>query len=104
MVGMDDDMDWRDGSIPRTLPEGIGLEWSRSRARGRRRQRRQVPWMLIVVVVVVALGCLLWYDNRAEVHLRLLSIHVTAPIWVVGLANLVLGLILGGALVARARR
>ena len=106
MVGMNDDMDWRDGSIRRTLPDGIGLDWSRSRSRGRgrRRPRRQVPWTLIVVVVLVAVGVVLWFGNRADVHLRLLSVHVTAPIWVVGIGNLVLGLILGGALVARARR
>ncbi len=106
MVGMNDDMDWRDGSIPRTLPEGIGLDWSRSRSRGRGRRRphRQVPWTLLVVVVVFVVGAVLWFDNRTDVHLRLLSVHVTAPIWVVGIANLVLGLILGGALVARGRR
>lgn len=101
---MNDDMDWRDGAVQRTLPEGLGMDWSRSRPRGRRRPRRRVPWTAIVVLVLIAVGVVLWYENRAEVRLTFLSVHVTAPLWVVAVSNLVLGLILGGALVARSRR
>ena len=102
---MNDDMDWRDGSVQRTLPEGVGMEWSRSRSRGRRRPRRRVPWVALLVIVLIAVGIVLWVENRSvHVHLRLLSVHVTAPLWVVAVGNLVLGLIIGGALVARSRR
>jgi uncharacterized integral membrane protein len=102
---MNDDMDWRDGSVQRTLPEGMGMEWSRSRSRGRRRPRRRVPWVALGVIVFVAVGVVLWVENRAvHVHLSFLSVHVTAPLWVVAVGNLVLGLILGGALVSRSRR
>ena len=101
---MNDDMDWRDGSVQRTLPDGVGMEWSRSRARGRRRQRRRIPWTVLLVLVLIAVGVVLWLENRSEVHLTFLSVHVTAPLWVVAVSNLVLGLILGGALVARSRR
>ncbi len=101
---MNDDMDWRDGSVQRTLPEGVGLEWSRSRARGRRRPRRRIPWTVLIVIVIIAVGVVLWLENRGQVRLTFLSVHVTAPLWVVAVANLVLGLILGGALVARSRR
>ena len=101
---MNDDMDWRDGSVQRTLPEGVGLEWSRSRSRGRRRPRRRIPWTVLLVLVVIAVGVVLWLENRGQVRLTFLSVHVTAPLWVVAVANLVLGLILGGALVARSRR
>jgi len=97
-------MDWRDGSVQRTLPEGVGLEWSRARSRGRRRPRRRFPWATIIVIAIIAAGVVLFFENRDQVHLRFLSVHVTAPLWVVAVANLVLGLILGGALVARARR
>jgi uncharacterized integral membrane protein len=101
---MNDDMDWRDGSVQRTLPEGVGLEWSRSRARGRRRPRRRIPWTVLIVIVIIAVGVVLWLENRGQVRLTFLSVHVTAPLWVVAVANLVLGLILGGAIVARSRR
>ncbi len=102
---MNDDMDWRDGSVQRTLPEGMGMEWSRSRSRGRRRPRRRVPWIALVVIVLIAVGIVLWVENRAvHVHLRFFSVHVTSPLWVVAVGNLVLGLIIGGALVARSRR
>ena len=102
---MNDDMDWRDGSVQRTLPDGIGMEWSRSRSRGRRRPRRRVPWVVLLVIVLIAVGIVLWVENRGvHVHLRFFSVHVTAPLWVFAVANLVLGLILGGALVARSRR
>ena len=102
---MNDDMDWRDGSVQRTLPEGMGMEWSRSRSRGRRRLRRRVPWVALVVIAFVAVGIVLWVENRGvHVHLTFLSVHVTAPLWVVAVGNLVLGLILGGALVSRSRR
>ena len=102
---MNDDMDWRDGSVQRTLPEGMGMEWSRSRSRGRRRPRRRVPWVALVVIVFVAVGIVLWVENRGvHVHLTFLSVHVTAPLWVVAVGNLVLGLILGGAFVSRSRR
>jgi len=97
-------MDWRDGAVQRTLPEGLGMEWSRSRSRGRRRPRRRIPWTALVVIVIVAVGVVLWFENPGEVRLTFLSVHVTAPLWVVAVANLVLGLILGGALVARSRR
>ncbi len=97
---MNDDMDWRDGSVQRTLPEGVGLEWSRSRSRGRRRPRRRVPWVALVALVVVAVGIVLWVENRGgRCTCTFLSVHVTAPLWVVAVGNLVLGLILG----ARAR-
>ena len=101
---MNDDMDWRDGSVQRTLPEGVGLEWSRPRPRGRRRPRRRFPWAAIVVIVIIGVGVVLFLQNRDQVHLRLLSVHVVAPLWLVAVANLVLGLILGGAIVSRARR
>jgi uncharacterized integral membrane protein len=101
---MNDDMDWRDGSVQRTLPDGVGLEWSRSRARGRRRPRRRIPWTVLIVVAIIAVGVVLWLENRGQVRLTFLSVHVTAPLWVVAVVNLVLGLILGGALVARSRR
>ena len=101
---MNDDMDWRDGSVQRTLPEGVGLEWSRSRSRGRHRPRRRIPWTVLLVLVIIAVGIVLWLENRGQVRLTFLSVHVTAPLWVVALANLVLGLILGFALRARSRR
>jgi len=101
---MNDDMDWRDGSVQRTLPEGVGLEWSRSRSRGHRRPRRRVPWKVLLGLVVIAVGVVLWLENRGQVRLTFLSVHVTAPLWVVAIANLVLGLILGVAFMARSRR
>jgi len=101
---MNDDMDWRDGSIQRTLPDGMGLEWSRSRARAHRRPRRRIPWAVLFVILIIAVGVVLWLENRSQVRLTFLSVHVTAPLWVVAVGNLVLGLILGGALVARSRR
>jgi len=102
---MNDDMDWRDGSVQRTLPEGVGLEWSRSRSRGHRhRPRRRIPWMVLLVLVIIAVGVVLWVQNRGQVRLTFLSVHVTAPLWVVAVANLVLGLILGVAFMARSRR
>lgn len=102
---MNDDMDWRDGSVQRTLPEGVGLEWSRSRSRGHRhRSRRRIPWMVLLVLVIIAVGVVLWVQNRGQVRLTFLSVHVTAPLWVVAVANLVLGLILGVAFMARSRR
>jgi uncharacterized integral membrane protein len=83
----------------------MGMEWSRSRSRGRRRPRRRVPWVALVVIAFVAVGIVLWVENRGvHVHLTFLSVHVTAPLWVVAVGNLVLGLILGGALVSRSRR
>jgi uncharacterized integral membrane protein len=64
-----------------------------------------VPWVALVVIVFVAVGIVLWVENRGvHVHLTFLSVHVTAPLWVVAVGNLVLGLILGGALVSRSRR
>ena len=101
---MNDDMDWRDGSVQRTLPEGVGLEWSRSRSRGHRRRRRRIPWKVLLGLVVVAVGIVLWIENRGQVRLTFLSVHVTAPLWMVAIANLVLGLILGVAFMARSRR
>ena len=101
---MHDETDWRDGAVQRTLPEGVGLEWSRSRARGRRRPRRRVPWGLLLVLIVAAVGVVLWLDNRGQVRLSFFSVHVTAPLWVFAVANLVLGMIVGAVLVARARR
>ena len=101
---MNDDMDWRDGSVQRTLPEGVGLEWSRSRSRGHRRPRRRIPWKVLLGLVVVAVGIVLWIENRGQVRLTFLSVHVTAPLWVVAIANLVLGLILGVAFMGRSRR
>ncbi len=53
---------------------------------------------------IIAVGVVLWLENRGQVRLTFLSVHVTAPLWVVAVANLVLGLILGGLLVARSRR
>jgi uncharacterized integral membrane protein len=101
---MNDDMDWRDGSVQRTLPEGVGLEWSRSRSRGHRRPRRRFPWKVLLGLVVVAVGIVLWIENRGQVRLTFLSVHVTAPLWVVAIANLALGLILGIAFMGRSRR
>jgi uncharacterized integral membrane protein len=101
---MNDDMDWRDGSVQRTLPEGVGLEWSRSRARGHRRPPRRIPWTVLLGLVIIAVGIVLWVENRGQVRLTFLSVHVTAPLWVVAVANLVLGLILGGVFMARSRR
>jgi uncharacterized integral membrane protein len=101
---MNDDMDWRDGSVQRTLPEGVGLEWSRSRSRGHRRRRRRIPWKVLLGLVVIGVGIVLWLQNRGQVRLTFLSVHVTAPLWVVAIANLVLGLILGVAFMARSRR
>ena len=101
---MNDDMDWRDGSVQRTLPEGVGLEWSRSRSRGHHRRRRRIPWKVLLGLVVIAVGIVLWLENRGQVRLTFLSVHVTAPLWVVAIANLVLGLILGVAFMARSRR
>jgi uncharacterized integral membrane protein len=49
-------------------------------------------------------GVVLWVQNRGQVRLTFLSVHVTAPLWVVAVANLVLGLILGVAFMARSRR
>ena len=101
-------MDWRDGSIQRTLPDSSGFEWSRSRSRsrsrGRRRAHRHVPWTPLVILVVIVVGVVLWVENRSQVHLKFLSVHVTAPLWVVAVVNLAIGLILGGLLVARSRR
>ena len=99
-------MDWRDGSVQRTLPDSAGFEWSRSRSRsrGRRRPRRHIPWTALVILVVIAVGVVLWVENRSDVRLKFLSVHVTAPLWVVAVVNLAIGLILGGALVARSRR
>jgi uncharacterized integral membrane protein len=99
---MNDDMDWRDGSVQRTLPDGVGLGWSRSR--GRRRPRRRVPWVLLAALVFIAVGIVLWLENRRAVPLRFFSVHATAPLWVIAVGNLVLGLILGAALMARSRR
>jgi uncharacterized integral membrane protein len=106
VVSMSDDMDWRDGSVQRTLPDNRGFEWSRSRSRsrGRRRPRRHIPWTALVVLVVIAVGIVLWVENRSQVHLKFLSVHVTAPLWVVAVVNLVIGIILGAALVSRSRR
>jgi uncharacterized integral membrane protein len=101
---MHDDTDWRDGSVQRTLPEGVGTEWSRARSRGRRRPRRRMPWSLLLIAVIIAAGVVLWLDNRGQVRLSFLSVHLTAPLWVIAVANLVLGLILGAVLVARSRR
>jgi uncharacterized integral membrane protein len=101
---MNDDMDWRDGSVQRTLPEGVGLEWSRSRSRGHRRSRRRIPWLALLILVVIVVGIVLWIENRGQVRLHFLSVHVTAPIWVVAIANLILGLILGVVFTARSRR
>ncbi len=101
---MNDDMDWRDGSVQRTLPEGVGLEWSRSRSRGHRRPRRRIPWLALFGLVIIVVGVVLWIDNRGTVRLHFLSIHVTAPLWVVAIGNLVLGLILGAVFTARSRR
>jgi uncharacterized integral membrane protein len=99
---MHDETDWRDGAVQRTLPDGIGLEWSR--ARGRRHPRRRVPWVLLLVVAAIVIGVVLWLENRGQVHLSFLSIHLTAPLWVVAVANLVLGLVLGALLATRSRR
>jgi uncharacterized integral membrane protein len=103
---MSDDMDWRDGSVQRTMPDSAGFEWSRSRSRsrGRRRARRHIPWTPLVVLVVIVVGIVLWLENRSQVHLKFLSVHVTAPLWVVAVVNLAIGLLLGGVLVARSRR
>ena len=97
-----DDRDYHDGSVPRTLPESFA--WSSQRGRGRRGPPRRFPWILLVVVVLVAVGLVLWFENRAQVRISFFSVHVTAPLWVVAVANLVLGMILGGALVSRSRR
>ena len=102
-MSMHDETDWRDGAVQRTLPEGMGLEWSRSRARGRR-QRRHVPWSILLVLVIIAGGVVLSLENRGQVHFSFFSVHVTAPLWVVAVANLVLGIVLGAAFVARTRR
>ena len=101
---MNDDMDWRDGSVQRTLPEGVGLEWSRSRSRGHHRRRRRIPWKVLLGLVVIAVGIVMWLENRGQVRLTFLSVHVAAPLWVVAIANLALGLILGVAFMARSRR
>jgi uncharacterized integral membrane protein len=103
-MSMHDDTDWRDGAVQRTLPEGVGLEWSRARSRNRRRPRRHVPWGLLLLVVVIAAGVVLWLENRGQVRLSFISVHLTAPLWVVAVANLVLGLILGAAIARRSRR
>jgi uncharacterized integral membrane protein len=54
--------------------------------------------------VVIVVGIVLWLENRSQVHLKFLSVHVTAPLWVVAVVNLAIGLLLGGVLVARSRR
>ena len=54
--------------------------------------------------MVIAVGIVLWIENRGPVRLTFLSVHVTAPLWVVAIANLVLGLILGVAFMGRSRR
>ena len=59
---------------------------------------------MLLGVVVIAVGIVLWLENRGQVRLTFLSVHVTAPLWVVAIANLVLGLILGVAFMARSRR
>jgi len=97
-----DDRDYHDGSVPRTLPESF--DWSPQRRRGRRGPPRRFPWALLVVLLLVAVGIVLWFENRTQVRISFFSVHVTAPLWVVAVANLVLGLILGGALVSRSRR
>ena len=101
---MNDDMDWRDGSVPRTLPEGVGMDWSRGRSHGRRRAPRHVPVVPFVIIVVIAGGFLFWLGNRGAVQLAFLSVHVTAPLWVVASAHLAAGLVLGAWLLARLRR
>jgi uncharacterized integral membrane protein len=59
---------------------------------------------VLLGLVVIAVGIVLWLENRGQVRLTFLSVHVTAPLWVVAIANLVLGLILGVAFMARSRR
>ena len=97
-----DDRDYHDGSVPRTLPDSF--DWSSARRRGRRGPPRRFPWALLVVLVLIAFGVALWIENRTQVRISFFSVHVTAPLWVVAVANLVLGMILGGVIVSRTRR
>jgi len=97
-----DDRDYHDGSVPRTLPDSF--DWSSARRRGRRGPRRRFPWALLAVIVLIVIGVILWIENSTQVRITFFSVHVTAPLWVVAVANLVLGMIVGGVIVSRSRR